>query len=263
VVLALLCVLLVVVGQVVCDSSAEPVFDSTIERRGEQPSVVTPTGPKQYATLYSFPPDLCHMRDHKPVYDFINTEATYYHDLDVIYVSMDGDPPVIRFFNDKSKQTASTIDAESMSIEQLTAIIKQQTTRVKNGEPTVAEEDKGVEVNIKSMSVEQITQLLTEHNVQRGFARPDWKPPSTEPSTAPGFEVPAEFVPSGEPEVPLEEIDDSIVRGTDAKKKALAEERAAKAAAEIEAARAAKAAAATATAAAAAAAAATATATAA
>jgi len=238
-VLALVCVL-VVVGQVVGES-AEPIFDSTIEKRDEQPSVVAPTGPKEYATLYSFPPDLCHMRDHRPVYDFINTEAIYYHDLEVVYVSMDGDPPVIRFFKEKSKQTASTVDAETMTIEQLTAIIQEHTKRAKSGVSPVPEEEKGVEVNIREMSVEQIKQLLTEHNVHRGFARTGWAPPSGEPSTAPGFQVPPEFIPSGEPEVPLEEIDDSIVAGTDAKKKALAEERAAKAAAEIEAALAAKA----------------------
>jgi len=211
-------------------ASDDPVFDTTAESghaaraaaaaaAAASPSTPksTPTGYRTYATLYAFAPDLCQMREHRPVYDFINAEATHYHDLEVVYVSMDGNPPVIRFFADPSRQAASTIDSDKLTIEQLQRILKEQSDRLARGEKEAPPES----VNIKQFSVQQIKDLLSDRNVIRGAPRSKWAPPSSEPPMGPGFEVPADFVPSGEPDVPLEEMDDSIVKGTQAKKAAL------------------------------------------
>lgn len=220
--------------------AAEPEFDATIESRKEAaantaeavdpiavptPVYEAPRALVQYATLYAFPPDMCQLREHSAVYDFIDNEAVFYEGLDVVFVSMDGDPPVLRFFTDPSKQQSATIDAGQLSTEQLLKLIEQHTAREKSG-GKLADEEKGYEVNIKALSVSEIKALLAQQNVRRlAEPRPNWKPPVHEETTAPGFKVPDHITESGEPEVDIMEIDDTILPGATARKAAILKER--------------------------------------
>eukprot|EP00823_Brevimastigomonas_motovehiculus_P007114 TRINITY_DN612_c0_g1_i1.p1 TRINITY_DN612_c0_g1~~TRINITY_DN612_c0_g1_i1.p1 ORF type:complete len:169 (-),score=24.00 TRINITY_DN612_c0_g1_i1:148-654(-) len=143
-----------------CDQ--QPIFDASIE---------SIRSPKQFAVLYAFKPEPCLRKEYGGVYQFIDTESSNYADLEVHYVSTDGVPPRIKFYESKEAQTAATVDSSQLSIQDLEKLLQKQIELAERGEKPGQETGLIDKINIGKMSSQEIVKLLNEHNVARGFPK--------------------------------------------------------------------------------------------